>query len=114
MMARLRAGNTTIVMKGRAHIMNKLFIGLVAGFMLGGVLVTFQPSKAQVDQTPESQDYVPHTPTGCPYGDSIPVDSPKCVPPPEEQPTPSPTAPVTEPVSPQTSAQPKAVKGCEK
>lgn len=27
--------------------------------------------------------YLPHTPTGCPYGDSIPVDSPKCVPPAE-------------------------------
>lgn len=25
--------------------------------------------------------YPPHTPTGCPYGDSIPVDSPKCAPP---------------------------------
>ena len=23
-------------------------------------------------------------PTGCPYGDSIPIDSPKCVPPPTE------------------------------
>lgn len=26
----------------------------------------------------------PHTPTGCPYGDSIPIDSPKCVAPPTE------------------------------
>jgi hypothetical protein len=25
--------------------------------------------------------YVPHTPTGCAYGDSIPVDSVKCAPP---------------------------------
>ena len=42
------------------------------------------------------KDYVPHVPTGCPYGDSIPLDDPKCVPPPVEavqpiaEPTPEP------------------------
>lgn len=28
----------------------------------------------------EEPPYIPHTPTGCPYGDSIPIDSPKCAP----------------------------------
>lgn len=32
-------------------------------------------------QSADEQPYVPHTPTGCPYGDSIPLDSPKCTPP---------------------------------
>lgn len=31
----------------------------------------------------EEQPYVPHTPTGCAYGDSIPVDSDKCAPTPD-------------------------------
>ncbi len=34
------------------------------------------------------------TVTGCPYGDSIPLDSPKCAPPPE------PIAPAAEPLEP--------------
>ena len=33
-------------------------------------------------------------PTGCPYGDSIPVDSPKCVAPPVLEQTPIPVTPV--------------------
>jgi len=42
----------------------------------------------------EPEDFVPHTPTGCPYGDSIPLDSPKCAPPPEiQEPTPRPVTP---------------------
>lgn len=37
---------------------------------------------------PYCDTYVPHTPTGCPYGDSIPLDSPKCAPPANQTTTP--------------------------
>lgn len=38
---------------------------------------------------PYCDTYVPHTPTGCPYGDSIPLDSPKCAPPTAQATTPA-------------------------
>jgi len=43
------------------------------------------------EATQEIKEGRPQTPTGCPYGDSIPLDSPKCVAPtPEPEPEPKP------------------------
>lgn len=42
------------------------------------------------------KDYVPHTPTGCPYGDSIPLDDPKCVPPAIQEPQPVSETPIVD------------------
>lgn len=48
-------------------------------------------------------------PTGCPYGDSIPLDSPKCAPPPVQKPAPEP-APKQPP---KATPVPKPTRNCE-
>jgi hypothetical protein len=48
-------------------------------------------------------------PTGCPYGDSIPLDSPKCVPPPVQKPAPKPSPKQPPKVKP----APKPTRNCE-
>lgn len=56
---------------------------LFAGFVLWCLFTIMGAAAAAPEQEPQ---YVPHVPTGCPYGDSIPLDSPKCVPPPAVDP----------------------------
>lgn len=68
----------------------KLFLGpVLAVFVLAvPIIISKHPSlaeqalMAQNGNIQAGAQYVPHTPTGCPYGDSIPLDSPKCAPPP--------------------------------
>lgn len=70
-----------------------------------------RPVPATVSNEIKDTSYIAHTPTGCPYGDSIPLDSPKCAPPPDlmpvkitpismPAPTPPPAATPAQPVCP--------------
>lgn len=73
--------------------MKKVLIGFVlVGVLASGVFVganTLGQSKAQTVCPPGSyaidEGICKKEPTGCPYGDSIPLDSPKCVPHSEEE-----------------------------
>jgi len=64
--------------------MKKLLI--ILAIVLLGWALSVQAEKYDGDCTGTetvgrcADKYIPHTPTGCPYGDSIPLDSPKCVP----------------------------------
>jgi hypothetical protein len=52
---------------------NMVLVGLMIVTIISGILAVVSIANAQT------------TPTGCPYADGIPADSPKCAPPQEQQ-----------------------------
>lgn len=55
------------------------YIILVGIFCYVGANAMLERTNDVLVEESSEPSYQAHTPTGCPYGDSIPVDSPKCV-----------------------------------
>ena len=86
---------------------HKFFISVLGGaaVIVAIFLLIMAHANAAVLQCPvgtyDAGGFCKNEPTGCPYGDSIPLDSPKCAPPEAEKvdevtPTVDEPAPVTE------------------
>lgn len=56
---------------------------LVSAFFIGKAIASNQQLQCQSGEY-DAGGFCRTVPTGCPYGDSIPLDSPKCVPDQEE------------------------------
>lgn len=74
-------------MSSRDKLFNR--IAMVITIVLAIVALWFVTASAAELQCPagsyDAGGFCKNEPTGCPYGDSIPLDSPKCAPSPEEE-----------------------------
>jgi hypothetical protein len=59
-----------------------IVVGYSGGYFLG-IVTAATPYECPAGSYAIGDGVCKNEPTGCPYGDSIPLDSPKCAPPPE-------------------------------
>jgi len=72
----------------------RLLIMVLLLFIMFRVVAHGEGYQCSEGQYPIGDNICKNEPTGCPYGDSIPLDTPKCVAPPVLEQTPIPVTPV--------------------